>query len=74
MLVVRLLTWPTQEKFEEKIKHADLLEGDEYERRIVEIDVHDGKELAYIYICKRADLEPEWSPIPSGDWLQRKSI
>jgi hypothetical protein len=54
-IVVRLLSWPTKEQFDQKIHEADILEGDAYERKAVEVHVED----------------KNWEPIPSGDWLRR---
>ena len=67
-----MLSWPTKEKFEERIIHADMIEGDQYERKIVEVSIQDGtKHHAYIYISKSPSLDNEWKVIPSGDWLER---
>ncbi|CAF1113085.1 unnamed protein product [Adineta steineri] len=73
-LVVRLLSWPSNEQFEERIQAADIIEGDEYERRAVEVIVNDEIKHAYIYISKLASLDNDWKSIPSGDWLQRHLI
>ncbi len=70
-IVVRLLSWPTKEQFEQKIHEADIIEGDEYERKAVEVFVADGTKLAYVYISKVTSLDENWKVIPSGDWLQR---
>jgi gamma-glutamylcyclotransferase (GGCT)/AIG2-like uncharacterized protein YtfP len=73
-IVVRLLSWPTKEKFDQKINEADVIEGDEYERKTVEVLVEGETKFAYIYISKLASLDENWKPIPSGDWLQRNLL
>jgi gamma-glutamylcyclotransferase (GGCT)/AIG2-like uncharacterized protein YtfP len=50
---------------------ADLIEGDEYERKAVEAVVKGETKLAYMYISKSKSLDENWKVIPSGDWLQR---
>ena len=70
-IVVRLLSWPTTEQFEQKIHAADVIEGDDYERKTVEVDAEGLTKLAYIYISKAVSLNKSWEVIPSGDWLQR---
>ncbi|CAF1101960.1 unnamed protein product [Rotaria sordida] len=71
-IVVRLLSWPSKEQFKEKIEQADIIEGDDYERKIVEAIVENETKLAYIYILKsEISLEKDWKVIPSGDWLKR---
>ncbi|UJR09132.1 hypothetical protein I4U23_013379 [Adineta vaga] len=71
-IVVRLLSWPSKEEFAEKIIQADMIEGDEYERKIVEVSVKDnGIKYAYVYVSKLKISDKTWTKIPSGDWLQR---
>lgn len=65
------MSWPTKEQFDEKIQDADRIEGDDYERKIVDVLVDNGTERAYVYIAKKSDLSDDWKIIPSGDWLQR---
>lgn len=72
-IVARLLGWSTQEEFTQIIAKADLIEGDEYERIIVEVSVdNDEIKHGYIYVSKSRTLDKTWIPIPSGDWLQRQ--
>ena len=71
-IVVRLLSWPSKEQFKEKIEEADIIEGHDYERKIVEVLVENETKLAYIYILKsEISLEKDWKVISSGDWLKR---
>ena len=71
-IVVRLLSWPTQDEFDRKIIEADLIEGDDYERRTVEVEVaNQSPQLAYIYVSKLARLDEQWKPIRNGNWLER---
>ncbi|CAF2526197.1 unnamed protein product [Rotaria sp. Silwood2] len=70
-IVVRLLSWPSKEQFQEKINQADIIEGDEYERKVVEVLVENETKLAYIYISKSKLFDKNWKVIPSGDWLKR---
>ena len=70
-IVVRLLSWPTKEQFDQKIRDGDILEGDEYERKIVEALVGDETKSVYIYVLKAKSLGEDWKPIPDGDWLKR---
>lgn len=70
-IVVRLLSWSTKEQFEQKIIFADIIEGDDYERKIVQAFVGDEIKNAYIYISKANKLDEGWKVVPSGDWLQR---
>lgn len=73
-IVVRLLGWPSREQFVQKISQADLIEGDDYERKIVEVLVNDNEmKHAYIYVTKLKVPDQSWIRIPSGDWLQRPS-
>ncbi|CAF1099912.1 unnamed protein product [Adineta ricciae] len=73
-IVVRLLGWPSREQFAQKITQADLIEGDDYERKIVEVLVNDNEiKHAYIYVPKLKVPDQSWIRIPSGDWLQRPS-
>lgn len=69
--VVRLLSWPTEVQFNAKIAAADLIEGDDYERKIVDVQVNDGIVSAFIYVSKKQILDANWKPILNGDWLQR---
>lgn len=74
-IIVRLLSWPTKEEFARKILEADYIEGDEYERKVVEVQVSDhSQQFAFIYVSKSPHLDQEWQPIPNGDWLQRESL
>ncbi|CAF0981611.1 unnamed protein product [Rotaria sp. Silwood1] len=70
-IIVRLLSWPSKEQFKEKINQADIIEGDAYERKEVEVLVKNEIKLAYIYISKSTSLDENWKVIPSGDWLKR---
>jgi gamma-glutamylcyclotransferase (GGCT)/AIG2-like uncharacterized protein YtfP len=70
-IVVRLLSWSTKEQFQQKIHQADIIEGDDYERKVVEALVEGGIKFAYIYISKTNSFDENWKAIPSGDWLQR---
>jgi gamma-glutamylcyclotransferase (GGCT)/AIG2-like uncharacterized protein YtfP len=70
-IVVRLLAWPSKEQFEQKIAEGDILEGDPYERKTVQVLTEKETKLAYIYISKATSLDKDWKVIPSGDWLQR---
>ncbi|CAF3514791.1 unnamed protein product [Rotaria sp. Silwood1] len=70
-IIVRLLSWPSKEQFKEKINQADIIEGDAYERKEVEVLVENETKLAYIYISKSTSLDENWKVIPSGDWLKR---
>ncbi|CAF1115789.1 unnamed protein product [Rotaria magnacalcarata] len=70
-IVVRLLSWPSKEQFHQKIRLADEIEGNDYERKLVEVLVEGGSKSAYIYAAKPALLNESWEKIPSGDWLQR---
>ncbi len=70
-IVVRLLSWSTKEQFQQKIHQADIIEGDDYERKVVEALVEGEIKFAYIYISKTNSFDENWKAIPSGDWLQR---
>jgi gamma-glutamylcyclotransferase (GGCT)/AIG2-like uncharacterized protein YtfP len=69
-----LLSWPSQEQFVKKIEEADLIEGDEYERKIVDVQLTNGdRKRAYMYLAKSTPTDGTWKRLTSGDWLQRHS-
>ncbi|CAF3325877.1 unnamed protein product [Rotaria socialis] len=70
-IVVRLLSWQSKEEFQKKIHEGDILEGDEYERKVVEVLSENKTKFAYIYVSKSKSLDADWKIIPSGDWLRR---
>ncbi|CAF3285440.1 unnamed protein product [Rotaria sp. Silwood2] len=72
-IVVRILSWSSKEQFEQQIKLADEVEGNDYERKLVEVFVkgESSSKFAYIYAAKPELLNENWKRIPSGDWLQR---
>ncbi|CAF4597584.1 unnamed protein product, partial [Rotaria sp. Silwood2] len=72
-IVVRLLSWPTKEQFEQQIRLTDEVEDDDYERKTIEVFVEgeSGSKFAYIYAAKPELLNENWKRIASGDWLQR---
>ncbi|CAF5068715.1 unnamed protein product, partial [Rotaria sp. Silwood1] len=72
-IVVRLLSWPSEEQFEQQIRLADEAKGNDYERKMVEVFVENESDskFAYIYAAKPELLNENWKRIPSGDWLQR---
>lgn len=51
----------------EKIAELDMIEGcpDLYVRCCVELSSHD---LAWVYVCKRENLDPKWKLLPSAHW------
>ena len=73
-MVVRLLSWPSKEEFDKKVQEGDIIEGDEYERKIVEALVDGKVQLAYLYASKSQTFPSDWRPIPGGDWLQRRLL